>query len=265
MADIMLTAEEGYAFTDDTVVTVNGYYVQKAYISQDGQEAVYRCTFAPVFREDPRLHEHQFAYGNTPYEHWLECACGESASFGGHEMDKNNRCEVCGFKIYDVSVLPFIDVKADDYFAQAVGWAFENNITAGTSDTTFSPDMMCTRAQVVTFLWRAAGCPEPSTTKNPFKDVKKTDWYYKAVLWAVEQNITVGTSKTEFSPDMECSTAIILTFLFRAVGAGDNGWYEEAAAWAESLDIVYITGLTVDPVTPCPRKAIVSFLYSIYG
>ena len=123
----------------------------------------------------------------------------------------------------------------------------------------------CTRAQVVTFLWRAAGCPEPSTTKNPFKDVKKTDWYYKAVLWAVEQNITVGTSKTEFSPDMECSTAIILTFLFRAVGAGDNGWYEEAAAWAESLDIVYITGLTVDPVTPCPRKAIVSFLYSIYG
>lgn len=265
IADIMLTAEEGYAFTDDTVVTVNGYYVQKAYISQDGKEAVYRCTFAPVFREDPKLHEHQFAYGNTPYEHWLECDCGEAAAFGGHEMDKNNQCEVCGFKIYDVSVLPFIDVSADDYFAQAVGWAFENNITAGTSDTTFSPDMMCTRAQVVTFLWRAAGCPEPTTTKNPFKDVKKTDWYYKAVLWAVEQNITVGTSKTEFSPDMECSTAIILTFLFRAVGAGDNGWYEEAAAWAESLDIVYITGLTVDPVTPCPRKAIVSFLYSIYG
>lgn len=265
MADIMLTAEEGYAFTDDTVVTVNGYYVQKAYISQDGKEAVYRCTFAPVFKEDPKLHEHQFAYGNTPYEHWLECDCGESASFGGHEMDKNNRCQVCGFKIYDISTLPFTDVKTNDYFAQAVGWAFENNITAGTSDTTFSPDMMCTRAQVVTFLWRAAGCPEPTTTKNPFKDVKKTDWYYKAVLWAVEQNITVGTSKTEFSPDMECSTAIILTFLFRAVGAGDNGWYEEAAAWAESLDIVYITGLTVDPVTPCPRKAIVSFLYSIYG
>lgn len=265
IADIMLTAEEGYAFTDDTVVTVNGYYVQKAYISQDGQEAVYRCTFAPVFKEDPKLHEHQFAYGNTPYEHWLECDCGEAAAFGGHEMDKNNRCQVCGFKIYDISTLPFTDVKTNDYFAQAVGWAFENNITAGTSDTTFSPDMMCTRAQVVTFLWRAAGCPEPSTTKNPFKDVKKTDWYYKAVLWAVEQNITVGTSKTEFSPDMECSTAIILTFLFRAVGAGDNGWYEEAAAWAESLDIVYITGLTVDPVTPCPRKAIVSFLYSIYG
>lgn len=265
IADIMLTAEEGYAFTDDTVVTVNGYYVQKAYISQDGQEAVYRCTFAPVFREDPKLHEHQFAYGNTPYEHWLECDCGEAAAFGGHEMDKNNRCQVCGFKIYDISTLPFTDVKTNDYFAQAVGWAFENNITAGTSDTTFSPNMMCTRAQVVTFLWRAAGCPEPTTTKNPFKDVKKTDWYYKAVLWAVEQNITVGTSKTEFSPDMECSTAIILTFLFRAVGAGDNGWYEEAAAWAESLDIVYITGLTVDPVTPCPRKAIVSFLYRIYG
>lgn len=264
-ADLMLAAKEGYAFTDDTVVTVNGYYVQKAYISRDGEEAVYRCAFAPVFLEDPKLHEHQFAYGNTPYEHWLECDCGESASFGGHEMDKDNRCEVCGFKIYDVSVLPFVDVNADDYFAQAVGWAYENEITKGTSDFTFSPDDTCTRAQVVTFLWRAAGCPEPTTTKNPFKDVKKTDWYYNAVLWAVEQNITVGTSKTEFSPDMECSTAIILTFLFRAVGAGDNGWYEEAAAWAESLDIVDITGLTVDPVTPCPRKAIVSFLYSIYG
>lgn len=264
-AELMLKAADGCMFTSDTVVSVNGYYGQNVFISDDGNNAVYHFIFAPVFLEDPKLHEHQFAYGNTPYEHWLECDCGESASFGGHEMDKNNRCEVCGFKIYDVSVLLFIDVKADDYFAQAVGWAYENNITAGTSDTTFSPDMMCTRAQVVTFLWRAAGCPEPSTTKNPFKDVKKTDWYYKAVLWAVEQNITVGTSKTEFSPDMECSTAIILTFLFRAVGAGDNGWYEEAAAWAESLDIVDITGLTVDPVTPCPRKAIVSFLYSIYG
>jgi hypothetical protein len=99
---------------------------------------------------------------------------------------------------------------------------------------------------------------------NPFTDVKKTDWYYKAVLWAVEHNITQGTSKTTFSPERKCSTAEILTFLFRAVGAGSNGYYAEAAAWAESLDLVYVTGLDVDPNVPCPRKAIVSFLYGIY-
>ena len=164
-----------------------------------------------------------------------------------------------------VTALPFTDVKADDYFAQAVRWAYENNITAGTSDTTFSPEMTCTRAQVVTFLWRAAGCPEPKTAKNPFRDVKNTDWYYKAVLWAVEQNITQGTSKTTFTPTRDCSTAEILTFLFRSVGAGTNGYYEEAAKWAESHNLVQVTGLNVNPTTPCPRKAIVTFLYGIYG
>ena len=265
IADLTLAAEEGYVFTYETVVTVNGYYAHFVYISDNGKEAVIRCTFAPVYLETPKDHEHQYFYGMSHFEHWLECACGHCAAFGDHEMNAGNQCEVCGFKIYDISALPFVDVMAEDYFAQAVGWAYENGITAGTSDTTFSPDMTCTRAQVVTFLWRAAGCPEPVTTKNPFKDVKKTDWYYKAVLWAVEQNITQGTSAVTFDPQRNCSTAEILTFLFRAVGAGDNGWYEEAAAWAESLDLVYVTGLTVDPATPCPRKAIVSFLYGIYG
>ena len=164
-----------------------------------------------------------------------------------------------------VTALPFTDVKADDYFAQAVRWAYENNITAGTSATTFSPDMTCTRAQVVTFLWRAAGCPEPQTVKNPFTDVSKNDWYYKAGLWAGEQNITQGTSKTTFTPTRDCSTAEILTFLFRSVGAGTNGYYEEAAKWAESHNLVQVTGLNVHPTTPCPRKAIVTFLYGIYG
>jgi hypothetical protein len=117
----------------------------------------------------------------------------------------------------------------------------------------------------VTFLWRAAGCPEPKTAKNPFRDVKNTDWYYKAVLWAVEQNITQGTSETTFTPTRDCSTAEILTFLFRSVGAGTNGYYEEAAKWAESHNLVQVTGLNVNPTTPCPRKAIVTFLYGIYG
>jgi hypothetical protein len=165
----------------------------------------------------------------------------------------------------DLSKIPFTDVKVNDYYASAVVWAYENDITAGTSDTTFSPEMTCTRAQVVTFLWRAAGCPEPKSTTNPFRDVKNTDWYYKAVLWAVEQNITQGTSKTTFTPTRDCSTAEILTFLFRSVGAGTNGYYEEAAKWAESHNLVQVTGLNVNPTTPCPRKAIVTFLYGIYG
>jgi len=264
-AELMLEASDGYTFTFDTEVCVNGYYAQNVYVSADGKEAVYHCIFAPVFKEKPGEHEHRYSYGKTAFEHWLECDCGDTASFCGHEMNKNNQCEICGYQIYDVSALPFSDVKADDYFAQAVGWARENGITSGTSDTTFSPDMTCTRSQVVTFLWRAAGCPEPTTANNPFNDVKTDDWYYKAVLWAVEQNITQGTSKTTFTPGRECSTAEILTFLFRSVGAGSNGYYEEAAEWAESLDLVFITGLTVDPTVPCPRKAIVSFLYGIYG
>ena len=127
--------------------------------------------------------------------------------------------------------------------------------------------MTCTRAQVVTFLWRAAGCPEPKSTTNPFQDVKNTDWYYKAVLWAVEQNITQETSETTFTPTRDCSTAEILTFLFCSVGAGTNGYYEEAAKWAESRNLVQVTGLNVHPTTPCPRKAIVTFFteYTVDG
>ena len=263
-AELMLKAADGSMFTSETVVSVNGYYGQNVFISDDGKNAVYHFIFAPVFKEDPREHEHQYSYGYSPFEHWLECDCGESAAFGAHDMDENKTCKVCGYKIYDITALPFTDVTSDDYFAQAVGWAYENEITKGTSATTFAPNATCTRSEVVTFLWRAAGCPEPTTTLNPFTDVKKTDWYYKAVLWAVEHNITQGTSKTTFSPERKCSTAEILTFLFRAVGAGSNGYYAEAAAWAESLDLVYVTGLDVDPNVPCPRKAIVSFLYGIY-
>ena len=166
---------------------------------------------------------------------------------------------------YDYDI-PFTDVTYEDYFAPAVAWAYENGVTAGTGDgTTFSPDLTCTRGQVVTFLWRAAGCPEPKSMDNPFTDVKSGDWFCKPVLWAVEQKITQGTSAVTFSPERECSTAEILTFLFRAVGAGTNGYYEEAANWAEGLGLLTDTGLAVNPTTPCPRKAIVTYLHRIYG
>jgi len=126
----------------------------------------------------------------------------------------------------------FVDVAKDKYYYEPVMWAYENGITSGTGKNTFGPEDACTRGQVVTFLWRAAGCPEPKSSNNPFSDVKSDDYYYKAVLWAVEEGITAGTSANEFSPKATCSSAHIITFLYRAVDAGIDGWYKEAREWA---------------------------------
>ena len=111
---------------------------------------------------------------------------------------------------------PFTDVPADAYYYKAVLWAVEHGVTAGTSETTFSPNQGCTRGQVVTFLWRAAGQPEPKTTENPFADVKEGAYYYKAVLWAVENKITAGLSAASFGPDKTCTRGQIVTFLYRS-------------------------------------------------
>ncbi|MBE7049880.1 MAG: hypothetical protein E7394_03810, partial [Ruminococcaceae bacterium] len=111
--------------------------------------------------------------------------------------------------------MPFVDVTKDAYYYKPVKWAFGSKITGGTSDTTFSPDANCTRAQVVTFLWRTAGQPKPSGKNNPFTDVKEDNYYYDAVLWAVENKITGGTSATTFSPDSNCTRAQVVTFLYR--------------------------------------------------
>ena len=109
----------------------------------------------------------------------------------------------------------FTDVKDSDYFATAVRWAISWGVTNGTSETTFSPDEICTRAQVVTFLWRAEGQPAHASSVNPFKDVPAGQYYYKPVLWAVEKNITKGTSADKFSPDSTCTRGQIVTFLYR--------------------------------------------------
>lgn len=110
---------------------------------------------------------------------------------------------------------PFEDVKANRYYYKAVLWAYENGITAGTSETTFSPDDSCTRAQIVTFLWRMEGSEEPTITETPFEDLKLTAYYMKAVLWAYENDITAGTSATTFSPNKSCTRAEAVTFLYR--------------------------------------------------
>ena len=110
---------------------------------------------------------------------------------------------------------PFVDVKRTDYFYDAVIWAVENKITSGTTATTFGASLSCNRAQVVTFLWRAAGCPTPKSTNNPFKDVKNTDYFYEPVLWAVEKGITAGIDATHFGPNQNCNRAQVVTFMYR--------------------------------------------------
>lgn len=169
--------------------------------------------------------------------------------------------------------ISFTDVPSNAYYYDAVAWAVENGITAGTSATTFSPNAPCTRAQVVTFLWRAAGSPKVSSS-NPFTDVASGKYYYDAVLWAVEKGITVGTSATTFSPDTVCTRAQIVTFLYRYKGSpavsgsntfGDvaaNAYYATAVDWAVSAGVTVGTGNnTFSPSNNCTRAQTVTFLY----
>ncbi len=161
--------------------------------------------------------------------------------------------------------IPFTDVPEDSYYIDAVGWAYNTGVTMGKSDTSFDPLGSCTRAEVVTFLWRAAGEPEPSSSENPFTDVPEGTWYTKAVLWAVEQGVTKGTSADAFSPAQTCSSAHIITFLYRAMGVGADGWGAESRDWAFGEDLTADTGLTISKDEDCPRSAVVAFLYRTYA
>ena len=168
----------------------------------------------------------------------------------------------------------FVDVATGSYYEDAVDWAVENGITQGTDDTHFSPDGICTRAQAVTFLWRAAGSPKPETRAMPFTDVPAGSYYYDAVLWAVENGITEGTSNTTFSPNATCTRAQIVTFLWRsekspAAGTANpfadvksTAYYADAVLWAVREDITKgTTNTTFSPDADCTRAQIVTFLW----
>ena len=169
--------------------------------------------------------------------------------------------------------LPFVDVPTSAYYYDAVAWAVENGVTGGTTATTFSPNNACTRAQMVTFLWRAAGEPEPETTVNPFTDVSASAYYYEAVLWAVERGITNGTSATTFSPDATVTRGQTVTFLWRNAGSpaasgssfadvAADAYYATAVAWAANEGITSGTSATAfSPSNACTRAQIVTFLY----
>ena len=180
---------------------------------------------------------------------------------------------------YDESLLnPFTDVSEDAYYFDSVLWAVDEGITKGTSETTFSPDASCTRAQMATFLWRAAGSPDPVGSTNPFTDVSADAYYAKAVQWAVEQGITNGTSETTFSPDADCTRAQMATFLWRNAGspapAGDSNpfadvsadaYYAEAVQWAVEQGITNGTSeTTFSPDADCTRGQMVTFLYRFF-
>ena len=166
----------------------------------------------------------------------------------------------------------FKDVQKGAYYFDAVAWAVKHQITSGTSATEFSPEASCTRGQIVTFLWRAAGCPEPKTGSS-FSDVPAGSYYAKAVAWAVENGITTGTGDGRFSPNAGCTRAQAVTFLYRALGKQTNSstrfsdvpagsYYADAVSWAVENNVTNGTGAaTFGPNLDCTRAQIVTFLY----
>ena len=173
----------------------------------------------------------------------------------------------------------FTDVAADQFYTEPVDWAVRRGVTNGTDKGVFTPDGTCTRAQVVTFLWRAYGCPEPETDEIPFVDVEKDAYYTDAVLWANENGITNGTDKTHFSPERPCTRAHVVTFLWRAEhelqGAGFgtfedvrslSEYYYHAVYWAHNCGITNGTDAThFSPDAPCTRGQIVTFIYRTFS
>ena len=198
--------------------------------------------------------------------YYKSCKCGDA----GTET----------FTVKDEKPVEFKDVPQNAYFYNPVMWAVQNKVTSGTGDgTTFEPNAVCTRGQVVTFLWRAAGQPEPETTVNPFVDVKISDYFYKAVLWALENKITTGTGDgTTFEPHANCNRGQIVTFLSRAkngtpnakdnpfVDVASNAYYYNPVLWAVENGITTGTGdgTTFEPNADCTRGQVITFLYRAY-
>lgn len=188
-------------------------------------------------------------------------------------------CHFCGYTYYDFSGdSPFVDVRASDYFYEPVLWAVDHGITNGTGYYTFSPNDPCTRGQIVTFLWRTAGCPTPDSYNNPFDDVYPSDYYYEAVLWAVDWGITNGIDYGKFGPNQACTRGQVVTFLgrfFHPCGSyTDNtftdvypwDYYYDAVLWAVGIGITNGTGNNrFSPNEPCTRGQIVTFLYRAFN
>lgn len=187
------------------------------------------------------------------------------------------RVEVKAAFTEEVKISPFRDVPTDAYYYEAVKWAQKKGITGGIGDGLFGPNQPCTRAQIVTFLWRAAGSPEPEGTAAGMTDVAAGSYYEKAVAWAIENGITTGTADGKFSPNAPCIRAQSMTFLFRASKASADGapafsdvaadaYYAEAVKWATDNGITNgTTSSTFSPAGGCTRAQIVTFLWRLYA
>ena len=193
----------------------------------------------------------------------------------GHDF-VNGECTRCHEKDEQPVVNPFVDVNEKDFFYDAVLWAVDKGITDGVDDTHFAPYAACNRAQVVTFLWRAAGSPDPSIGSNPFEDVHVGDFFYKAVLWAYEKGITDGVDDTHFAPNIACSRAQVVTFLYRAMEkpsyttdksgfidvTDPKAFYYDAVLWAVENEITNGVADNFFGINEtCNRAQIVTFLY----
>lgn len=190
---------------------------------------------------------------------------------------RSHTCEVCGETAEEIIPPwrnPFSDLDEDDFYYESVLWAFYNGITDGVDETHFAPFDLCTRAQVVTFLWRAAGEPEASGSENPFEDVPPDAYYSAAVLWAVEAGVTKGVDDHHFAPDRVCTRCQVVTFLhrFEGVPAADGeepfadvqpgDYFYESVRWACENGITLGTSETeFSPHNDCTRGQIVTFLY----
>lgn len=171
----------------------------------------------------------------------------------------------------------FNDVLETDYFAASVLWAVENSVTSGTTATTFSPDDTCTTAQILTFLWRANGAPEPTSKTNTFTDIKESDYFYKAALWAKENNI-ISKDSTVFNGNTLCTRSMAVLYIWRAAGfpaaektssftdVAATTLYAPAVDWAVEVGVTSGTSATTfSPDTTCTRAQIVTFLYRAFA
>ena len=232
----------------------------------------------------------------APLGHTEEIIPGKAATCTETGLTEGKKCSVCGVILVAQEVIPalghdfvngecsrcdavkeapFTDVPVGEFYFDPVEWAVAEGITTGASETTFNPGDNCLRGHVVTFLWRAAGSPEPTSTNNPFTDVTENDFFYKAVLWAVENEITNGISATEFGPYTECNRAQVVTFLWRAQGkpavtetdhpftdVDADQFYYQPMLWAVENGITNgLTATTFGPDAVCNRAQVVTFLY----
>ncbi len=278
--DCTVPVNDGFLVSDDVICrlwdeTNEGLYVGRTgsclYI--EGQYTLPGEYVAKPSDPVPAAAEEPQTGGEAPAEVTTEPAPSGQGEIGGTapaEPEKPAEEKPEEQEMIKANIMPFKDVSMDDYFFDAVVWAFghEPQITDGTSETTFSPDKTCTRGQVVTFLWRSAGCPEPETANNPFTDVKENDYFYDAVLWAVKNGITDGTSPTTFSPKSTCKNSHILTFIYRAVGepgkTGEGAWWQDAYDWADLKGL--LTGSyegKYDINAECPRANVVYYLWQM--